>query len=78
LTPLLKQAILRLTSPVKTGYNMAMLADIATVALRMLLVAAAWACVWHFAEPRTQTMRILRAGILLLVLLGIMAMLRSV
>jgi hypothetical protein len=44
--------------------------------LQIWLIAAFWAVVWRFVEPRTQAMRILRAALLVLGLLGILALSR--
>jgi len=46
--------------------------------LRIGLVVALWAFVWRLIEPRTQLMRILRAALLLLGLLGILLVMRTV
>ena len=65
-----------LTLDVKIGYNFAMLGGILSLLLRVCLIAALWAFVWRLVEPRTQLMRILRAALLLLGLLGILAAIR--
>jgi len=44
--------------------------------LRISLIAMLWAFVWRFIEPKTQLMRVLRAALLVLGLLAILAMLR--
>ena len=44
--------------------------------LRLFLIVAFWAYVWHLVKPRTQLMRILRAALLLVGFLGILALLR--
>jgi len=44
--------------------------------LRLLLVAVIWVFVWKFVPPKTQFMRLLRAALLVLCLLGILAVLR--
>jgi len=44
--------------------------------LRIWLIVALWALIWRFVEPRTQLMRILRAALLLLGLLVILALVR--
>ena len=46
--------------------------------LRLLLEAAVCGFVWRFVEPRTQLMRIFRAALLLLALLGTLAVIRIV
>lgn len=53
-----------------------MFGDIVSFVLRILLIVALWAFVWRLLEPRTQLMRILRAAVLLLGLLGILVVLR--
>ena len=53
-----------------------MLVDAANFILRLGLVIWFWAFVWRFIKPKTQRMRIVRAGLLLLGLLGIFAALR--
>ena len=61
---------------VKIGYYIFMFGDIVSFVLRILLIVALWAFVWRLLEPRTQLMRILRAAVLLLGLLGILVVLR--
>ncbi len=53
-----------------------MFGEIAFFVLRIGLIAAIWAFVWRLLEPRTQLMRIVRAAVLLLGLLGILVILR--
>jgi len=53
-----------------------MLGDILSFVLRIWLVVALWAFVWRFVEPRTQLMRLLRAALLVVGLLGIWAVLK--
>lgn len=65
-----------LTLRVKMGYNVAMVGSIVLFVLRMGLIAVLWAFIWRVVEPRTQLMRILRAALLLLGLLGILVVLR--
>jgi len=55
---------------------MTMFTDFVSLILRISLIAALWAFVWKFLEPRTQLMRILRAAVLLIGLLGILVILR--
>ena len=55
---------------------MTMFTDFVYLILRISLVVALWAFVWKLLEPRTQLMRILRAAVLLLGLLGILVILR--
>jgi len=61
---------------VKIGYCIFMFGDIVSFVLRISLIVALWAFVWRLLEPRTQLMRILRAAVLLLGLLGILVVLR--
>jgi hypothetical protein len=61
---------------VKIGYFRFMYRDIIFFVLRISLVAALWAFVWKFIEPKTQLMRILRAAVLVLGLLVVLAMLK--
>ena len=53
-----------------------MFTDFVSLILRISLIAALWAFVWKLLKPRTQLMRILRAAVLLLGLLGILVILR--
>jgi len=55
---------------------MTMFTDFVSLFLRISLIAALWAFVWKLLEPRTQLMRILRAAVLLIGLLGILVILR--
>jgi hypothetical protein len=57
------------------GYNVYMVKDIISFVLRIGLVVALWGFVWSFVEPRTQLMRVLRAALLVLGLLGVWAVL---
>jgi len=58
------------------GYYKYMLRSIVFFVLRISLIAALWAFVWKFIEPKTQLMRVLRAALLVLGLLAILAMLK--
>ena len=60
----------------KIGYLGVMFRDIALFVLRISLIVALWAFVWKFIEPKTQLMRILRAALLVLGLLVVLAMLK--
>jgi len=66
----------RLTSGVKLGYYMTMFTDFISFILRISLIVVLWTFVWRLLEPRTQLMRILRAAVLILGLLGILVVLR--
>jgi len=68
--------ILRLTLFVNIGYNYVMVASFISFVLRILLVVVLCFFVWRFIEPKTQLMRILRAALLVLCLLGVLAMLK--
>ena len=67
-----------LTLYVNIGYNIGMFRSLLSFVLRIGLVVALWAFVWRLIEPRTQLMRILRAALLLLGLLGILLVMRTV
>jgi hypothetical protein len=67
-----------LTWRVKIGYNIGMSASIISCVLRIWLIVAFWVFIWRVIEPRTQAMRLLRAALLLLGLLGILAVIRAV
>ena len=53
-----------------------MLRSIIFFVLRISLIAALWAFVWKFVEPKTQLMRVLRAALLVLGLLAILAVIK--
>ncbi len=65
-----------MTLRVKMGYNTVMFKQFLLFLLRMGLIAVLVAFIWRFVEPRTQQMRILRAALLVLGLLGILIVLR--
>jgi hypothetical protein len=44
--------------------------------LRISLIVTLWAFVWRFVEPKTQLVRILRAALLVLGLLAVLALIR--
>ncbi len=54
-----------------------MAGGIISFVLRITLVVTLCLCVWRFVEPRTQLMRVLRAALLVLMLLGILVVLRG-
>ncbi len=60
----------------KIGYLSYMFRSLVFFVLRISLIAALWAFVWKFIEPKTQLMRVLRAALLVLGLLVILAMLK--
>ncbi|MHC4478250.1 MAG: hypothetical protein ACYTEL_21640 [Planctomycetota bacterium] len=47
-----------------------------SIIMRIVLVMAIWLFVWGLVEPKTQAMRILRAALLLICLLCVLAALR--
>ena len=53
-----------------------MVEGVLSFVLRVSLIAVFWVFIWRFVEPRTQLMRILRAALLVLGLLGVLAVLR--
>jgi len=67
-----------LTCDLKIGYNARMVRDVISFVLRIGLVVGLWGLVWSFVEPKTQAMRILRAALLALGLLGVWAVLSIV
>ena len=67
-----------LTSHVKMEYNWFMLTNTISFILRICLVGTLWLCVWRYVEPRTQSMRILRAALLVLGMLVILAVVRFI
>ena len=60
----------------KMGYYVTMLDERILFILRLLLIAAVWVFVWRLIQPKTQTMRILRAVLLVLALLTVLAVTR--
>ena len=71
-----KMGYFLLDCDVKIGYYKYMLRDIILFILRISLIVALWAFVWKFIEPKTQLMRVLRAALLVLGLLVILAMIK--
>ena len=61
---------------VKIGYYPLMFANIAHFVLRLALVVTIWAFIWRSIEPKTQLMRILRAALLVLGMLGALAVMK--
>jgi len=53
-----------------------MFGSLAYFVLKISLIVTLWAFVWRYVEPRTQAMRILRAALLVLGLLGVLAVVR--
>ena len=60
----------------KIGYDVFMIDDVVSFVLRAGLVIAFWGVVWSSVKPRTQLLRICRAALLVLGLLGICAVLK--
>jgi len=54
-----------------------MLANALSFFLRVLLLVAIFGFVWRVIEPRNRLMRVLRAAVLLLCLIGVLAFLRA-
>ncbi len=46
-----------------------MLASIGAILLRIFIVGAIWASVWHYVKPKNKASRVLRALILVIALL---------
>lgn len=67
-----------LTYALKIGYNIPMATDVISFVLRIGLVIGVWGLIWSFVEPRTQAMRVFRAALLVLGLLGVWAILSIV
>jgi len=65
-----------LTLLVRMGYNLVVTRNVISFLLRIGLIAGLWALIWRLVEPRTQLMRILRAALLLLGLLAVLAVIR--
>ena len=53
-----------------------MLGNIIFFVLRLSLIATVWVFVWRFVEPKTQLLRILRAALLVLGLLAVLAVIK--
>jgi hypothetical protein len=58
------------------GYYVTMMGEKVLFILRLLLIAAVWVFVWRLVQPKTQAMRILRAALLILALLTVLAVTR--
>lgn len=61
---------------VKIGYFEVMFRTIIFFAVRLCLILAIWAFIWRYLEPKTQLMRIMRAALLVLCMLGVMAVVK--
>jgi hypothetical protein len=44
--------------------------------VRVVLIAAVWALIWRFIEPRTQFLRVLRLAVFVVCLLVVLAAIR--
>ena len=53
-----------------------MLVDIAHFILRLALIVMIWVFIWRHMRPRNQLMRILRAALLVLGMLGVLAVMK--
>lgn len=71
-----KMGYILLDLSIKIGYCKYMFRDIVFFVLRISLIAALWAFVWKFIEPKTQLMRVLRAALLVLGLLVVLTILK--
>ena len=60
----------------KIEYRKSMAGSLAYFVLKMALIVTLWAFIWRYVEPRTQAMRVLRAALLVLGLLGVLAVVR--
>jgi hypothetical protein len=58
---------------VKIGYYGYVRSDVVQFFLRLLLIAAVCVFVWRLVEPKNRAMRILRAALLVLALLTVLA-----
>ena len=65
-----------LTLADKIGYNLCMFAGAVYFVLRICLLAVVWAFVWQYVPPKTQLLRVLRAALLVLGMIGVMTLLR--
>ena len=55
-----------------------MLMSLIHFVLRLALIVMIWVCVWKSMKPQTQLMRVLRAALLVLGLLGVLAVMRII
>ena len=69
---------LSLTWRVKIGYNALMFADMISFFWRITLVLLAWIFIWNRIQPKTQSMRILRAALVLFAMLAILAVTKAI
>lgn len=77
LLSIVKIGNLRLTLPVKMGYDGPMNHNIITFFLRLVVVACVWLLAWRLIQPQTRPGRVFRAAVLLLGLLAILAALKA-
>ena len=73
---MLRWASFWLTCLVKIGIIVFMFEGTLFFVLRLWLVTGLWIFVWWFLVPKTQLMRVFRAAVLVLGLLGALAVLR--
>jgi len=59
------------------GYNYFMIVDTSLFLLRLLLTAAICGFVWTTIRPSTRSMRIVRAAVLVVCLLAVLAAMRT-
>jgi lipoprotein signal peptidase len=71
-----KMGVFCLTRHVNIGYNYSMVIGSISFILRITIIVAIWILIWRSIEPRTQSARILRAALLLLSLLTVLAVIR--
>ncbi len=75
---IVKMGIFCLDFQVKIGYFYYMSMNFISLVLRILLVAVTCAFAWKFVEPKTQSLRILRAALLVLSLLAVLAVVKII
>ena len=63
---------------VKVGYLRGMFRSLVFFGLRLSLIATILVFVWRYLEPKTQLMRIMRAALLVLGLLAVLAMINVI
>lgn len=65
-----------MTGNVKMGYNGLMFKDLVIFFLRLCLVMVVWTAAWRLIQPKTQSLRILRAALIALTMLAVLALVR--
>ncbi len=61
---------------VKIGYIVFMLHDGIVILLRVFLIALVWGFIWRYVRPKSQLMRVFRAALLVICLLGVLVFVR--